>query len=217
MAGVALAMRTLGKPFVGVALMGAKSLATGDFHEGLNLAAVQKLPLIVIVENDPRSFASSSILEGQDLYERMKGYGVPAVPVDGADILQVLQVMETAMERAKKGPTVIEARTSHMMGYTPCEKSVPFPFSAEDLERGDSKPDSSPSPSGEGTGDGEESLDPVAKFEAFLVDHALLQPVERGLILNRIEQLVRSELEDAEASPLPQEERSVNGVYAAWD
>jgi len=143
MAGVALAMKTMEKTSVGVALTSAKSLATGDFHEGLNFAAVQKLPLIVVVENDPDSFTSSSILEGQYVHERMKGYGVPSISVDGVDILQVLQVMEAAMERARKGPTLIEARTSHVAGHALCEKSVPFPFSVEDAAGRDK---TSPSP-----------------------------------------------------------------------
>ena len=220
MAGVALGMKTLDKPLVGVALMSAKSLATGDFHEGLNFAAVQKLPLIVIVENDPSSSASSSILEGQYLYERLKGYGVPSVPVDGADILQVLQVMEAAMERARKGPTVVEARTSHIATHALCEKLVPFPFSSEDV----AKDDVAESVTGSSTSGDEDrqdsekfSLDPIAKFETFLVDHALLQPVERGLILERIEQLIEVDLEEAEASPLPQAELADSGVYEAWD
>ena len=213
MAGVALAMRTMEKSSVGVALMSAKSLATGDFHEGLNFAAVQKLPLIVVVENDPDSFTSASILEGQYLHERMKGYGVPGIPVDGVDILQVLQVMEAAMERARKGPTLIEARTSHVASHALCEKSVPFPFSMEDVMGKDKTSPSPESRDEHGQHPEKRGLDPLEKFETFLVDHRLLQPVERGLIEERIERLIEMDLLEAEASSLPDPDIAGSGVY----
>ena len=213
MAGVALAMKTMEKKSVGVALMSAKSLATGDFHEGLNFAAVQKLPLIVVVENDPDSFTSSLILEGQYLHERMKGYGIPGIPVEGVDILQVLQVMEAAMERARKGPTLIEARTSHLVGHAFCEKSVPFPFSVEDSMGRDRTEQSSESRDANGQNPENHARDPIEKFETFLVDHRLLQPVERGLIEERIEQLIEMDLQEAEASPLPDPNIADSGVY----
>ena len=83
--------------------------ATGDFHEGVNFAAVQKCPLIVVVVRYPTSRVGSEVAQ---LYERAKGYGLASLPVDGSDLLQVVQVVETAVARAQAGdgPTLIERR-----------------------------------------------------------------------------------------------------------
>lgn len=207
MAGVALAAKTMGKPLVGVALMGARSLATGDFHEGLNFAAVHRLPLVVVVEHDPTSTATAAVLEGEFLYERMSGYGVASLPVDGADILQVIQVIETAVDRArdKKGPTLVEARTKRGASYGRCEDSVPSPLEVGEVEREvDAKRledplsrDETPRPPNQ------RFTDPVREFESFLIERELLEPVERGLILDRIEKIIEAHLQKAETEPFP--------------
>lgn len=195
MAGVALGARMLPEPAVAVALMSAKSIATGDFHEGLNLAAVERLPLVVVVENDPASPGARLLTEGDYIYERTRGYGVPSLPVDGGDILQVLQVIETAINRARdgKGPTLVEARTSRLQGHALCEEAVPFPF-----------------PNAAGT---REAKDPVQGFEAFLVEHGLLEPAERGLITSRIEQIIEADLTAAEENALPGAGTLAGGVF----
>jgi 2-oxoisovalerate dehydrogenase E1 component alpha subunit len=201
LAGIAFASKSLGKPGVAVALADERAVATGDFHEGLNFAAVHRLALIVVLDHVPLPTA-----EGHYLYDRMRGYGVPSLPVDGVDILQVLQVIETAIERARsgKGPTLVEVRTARGSGYGLDDESVPFPFVGR---RSGVRVDS------ENRAEGEPYQDPVGCFESFLVDHSLLQPVERGLTLDRIEHLVADGLRSAEEESFPDVDTLVSGVY----
>ena len=117
------------------------------------------------------------------------------------------------MERSSQGPTVVEARTSHVAGYALCETRVPFPFSAEDVATRASEAVADGNVEGEAQEAEKGGLDPVRKFEDFCIDHALLQPVERGLIADRIEQLVEAVLEEAETSALPPVETADSGVF----
>jgi TPP-dependent pyruvate/acetoin dehydrogenase alpha subunit len=201
LAGVALASKSQSRSGVTVALADERSVATGDFHEGLNFAAVHRLALIVVVDQVPLPAA-----EDQALYDRMRGYGVPSLPVDGVDILQVLQVIETAIDRARggKGPTLVEVRSARGPRYGFDEDAVPFPFvggrSVAPIDPDDRAED-------------EPSRDPVGGFESFLVDHTLLQPVERGLILERIERLVADGRRSAEKDSFPGADLLENGVY----
>ena len=114
MAGFAFSARVQHQDRVALALVSDEAVATGDFHEGMNFAAVRKAPLVVVVVRFPSAGRIGGPLaasEVSQLYERARGYGVTSLPVDGSDLLQVVQVVETAMDRAKsgEGPTLIEA------------------------------------------------------------------------------------------------------------
>jgi TPP-dependent pyruvate/acetoin dehydrogenase alpha subunit len=102
MAGMAFSARVKRQDRVAVALVSEEAVATGDFHEGLNFACVRKAPLVVVVARLP-SAGRPGGPEVSQLYERARGYGLTALPVDGSDLLQVVQVVETALERAKAG------------------------------------------------------------------------------------------------------------------
>src|SRR5262247_3355261 len=91
MAGVTLTFKMRGEDRVGLVYVGDGATSTGAFHEGINFAAVQRCPLVVIVENN--GYAYSTPPEKQfavkDLAEKAKGYGIHAVTVDGNDVLTV--------------------------------------------------------------------------------------------------------------------------------
>jgi TPP-dependent pyruvate/acetoin dehydrogenase alpha subunit len=201
LAGVALASKTTGKHVVAVALADERAVATGDFHEGLNFAAVHRLPLLVVLDHMP---ASTS--EGDYLYEMSRGYGVPSLPVDGVDVLQILQVIETAIDRARegKGPTLIEVRTARGRSHEFHEDTVPCPFVARWNE---------PRVGVDVSAEGDRPQDPLGNFESFLLDHSLLQLVERGLILDRIEHLIAAALQNAREEPFPDPCTLASGVY----
>jgi pyruvate dehydrogenase E1 component alpha subunit/2-oxoisovalerate dehydrogenase E1 component alpha subunit len=203
LAGVALASKTMGRQVVAVALADERAVGTGDFHEGINFAAVHRLPLVVVLDHVP---AATS--EGGSVHEMSRGYGVPSLPVDGVDVLQVLHVIETAVERARggKGPTVVVVRTARRLGYELGDAAPPSPFVARrnELSAGVEAP-------AEGGG----LQDPVASFETFLVDHQLLKPVERGLILDRVEQLVAATLKNALEEPLPDAGLAAGEVFTS--
>ncbi|MFQ5790421.1 MAG: thiamine pyrophosphate-dependent dehydrogenase E1 component subunit alpha [Acidobacteriota bacterium] len=205
MTGVAFAAKVLRKSAVAVAILGERAMATGDFHEGLNFAAVHEVPLVVVVHKNVFSAAAPSVPNGHYLYERTRGYGLSGLPVDGSDVLQMLQVVETAVERARQGmgPALIEARIGVRVSYALREDSVPAPFSAENTLRKDAVQEQAPS----------ERQDPVAQFEAFLTDHGLLQPADRQSILERVDNSLREALRLAEVGPLPDAESLTEGVY----
>src|SRR5919197_302491 len=121
MAGIALSFKLRGEPRVGLVYIGDGGTSTGTFHEGLNFAAVQRLPLVVIGEYN--HWAYSTPPEKQfavnDLAEKAKGYGIPAVTVDGNDIFAVYEATKFAAERARRGKGVhfIEVKTYRRKGH----------------------------------------------------------------------------------------------------
>src|SRR3989454_2494154 len=121
MAGIALSFKLRGESRVGLVYIGDGGTSTGTFHEGLNLAAVQRLPLVVIGEYN--HWAYSTPPERQfavkDLAEKAKGYGIPSVTVDGNDVFAVYEATKFAVERARRGKGVhfIEGKTYRRKGH----------------------------------------------------------------------------------------------------
>jgi pyruvate dehydrogenase E1 component alpha subunit/2-oxoisovalerate dehydrogenase E1 component alpha subunit len=120
-AGVALAFRMSGSRRVVLAYSGDGATSTGAFHEGLNFAAVQQLPLVVVVENNGFAYSTPTITETvvERLADKAEGYGVPGVRVDGNDPLAVYGATRAAVDRARAGGgvTLIEAVTYRRAGH----------------------------------------------------------------------------------------------------
>jgi TPP-dependent pyruvate/acetoin dehydrogenase alpha subunit len=106
---------------VGATCIGDGGSSTGAFHEGLNLAAVEKLPLVVVIGNN--QFAYSTPNHRQfvcaDLVEKARGYGVGGFAVDGTDLLACASVMTEAIRRAREGqgPQLVVARLLRLAGH----------------------------------------------------------------------------------------------------
>jgi len=98
MAGIALTFKLRGEPRVGLVYVGDGATSTGTFHEGLNFAAVQKVPLVVIAEYNRWAYSTppEKQFAVKDLAEKAKGYGIPAVTVDGNDVLAVYEATKSA-------------------------------------------------------------------------------------------------------------------------
>src|ERR687898_1085962 len=108
MAGVTLSFRLRREPRVGLVYIGDGATSTGAFHEGINFAAVQRCPLVVVVENN--RYAYSTPTEKQCAAERLAdkaaGYGIAGIRADGNDVLEVYRVTRDAVERARRGEGV---------------------------------------------------------------------------------------------------------------
>jgi pyruvate dehydrogenase E1 component alpha subunit/2-oxoisovalerate dehydrogenase E1 component alpha subunit len=121
MAGIALSFKLRGEPRVGLVYIGDGGTSTGTFHEGLNFAAVQRLPLVVIGEYNHWAYSTppEKQFAVKDLAEKAKGYGIPAVTVDGNDIFAVYEATKFAVERARRGKGVhfIEVKTYRRKGH----------------------------------------------------------------------------------------------------
>ncbi len=121
MSGVALAFKMRREPRVGLVYIGDGAMSTGAFHEGLNFAAVQKLPLVVVAENN--GYAYSTPIRKQTavkfLVEKAAGYGVAGDQADGNDVLAVFDATKRAVDRARSGGgvTVVELITFRRKGH----------------------------------------------------------------------------------------------------
>ncbi len=119
--GAAMSFQYRSESRAALTFIGDGASSTGGWHETLNMAAVYRAPLVVIVENN--QYAYSTPLDQQmavdDIADRAAGYGMPGVVVDGNDVELVLGVTHVALERARRGegPTLIEAKTMRMLGH----------------------------------------------------------------------------------------------------
>ncbi|HZE73904.1 MAG TPA: thiamine pyrophosphate-dependent dehydrogenase E1 component subunit alpha, partial [Gemmatimonadales bacterium] len=121
MAGVTLSFKLRKQPRVGLVYVGDGATSTGAFHEGLNFAAVQRCPLVVIVENNGYAYSTPTAVQtsAARLADKAAGYGIPGVSADGNDVVAVYQVTREAVDRARRGGgvTLIEVVTYRRKGH----------------------------------------------------------------------------------------------------
>ncbi len=197
LAGVALATRLRREDRIAMTYVGDGATSTGPFHEGLNCAAVLKLPLLIIVENN--GWAYSTPVERQmvspDIAGRAKGYGLPGVCIDGNDVLAVYRATRAAADRARRGggPTLIECKTMRMKGHAEHDDARYVPKNIVEKWR---------------------RKDPILRFDKYLRAKKLITGSEEAQLRARIEKEIREETAFAEASPLPVPEDVAGPVYA---
>ncbi len=121
MAGVAMAGRYLGQKIVAMTWIGDGGSSTGVFHEGLNFAAVQHAPFVLVIENNQWAYSTpvSRHVPIRDLANRAAAYGITSAIADGNDVLAVYQAAKSAVDqcRAGRGPMLIEVKTMRMKGH----------------------------------------------------------------------------------------------------
>jgi 2-oxoisovalerate dehydrogenase E1 component len=154
--GLALAAQLRGDKRVAAAFTGDGATSEGDFHEALNLAAVWKLPVLFVIENNHWGL-STPVHEQyacRTLADRGIGYGMPGIVVDGNDLLAVVRAVRRGAERARRGdgPTLLEFKTYRMRGHEEASGTDYVP--QERLEEWAKK-------------------DPLRRYEAFLVENRL--------------------------------------------
>ena len=197
LAGIALAAKLRKEKRVALTYVGDGASSTGPFHEGLNLAAVQKLPLILIGENN--AWAYSTPVEKQmavrNLAERAKAYGIPATTIDGNDVLKVFETTRAAAERARRGggPSFIECKTMRMKGHAEHDDAKYVP--KEVVEKWRKK-------------------DPILRYEKYLCAKKLMTAEEKAAIEARLEKEIREDVAYAEASPFPPPEDAARSPWA---
>jgi 2-oxoisovalerate dehydrogenase E1 component subunit alpha len=197
-AGAALASMVRGEDAVAVTSLGEGSTSEGDFHEGLNFAAVHRLPFICVVENN--GFAISVPWSKQshtkDVADRALGYGIPGVVVDGHDPVGCHRAMVEAVDRARRGegPTLIEAKVARLT-----------PHSSDDDDRV-YKPR-------EQLAD-EKAHDCVLQFRHDLEESGVLGDGDYDAIRRDAMAEVDAALEEADAAPLPDPDTALRHVYA---
>ncbi len=127
-AGCAFAFRQSGSDRVAMNFIGDGATSTGDFHEGLNMAAVWKLPLVLVIENNRYAFSTPARLQyaAERLSDRGLGYGIAAETVDGNDPDAMAEALGRAVARARagQGPTLLEAMLGRMRGHSEGDDSL---------------------------------------------------------------------------------------------
>ncbi len=186
--GAALSAQIRGTKQVGLSFFGDGAVNQGAFHESINMAAVWKLPVVYVCENNYYAISTPLTLShGQpDIYKRAEGYGVPGLQVDGQDVMAVYDVVCTAVERARSGsgPTLVEAQTYRFDEHnTGLELPSPYRDEREVVRQ-------------------KETRDPINKF----CDYLILIGIERFLIEDvddEVMEEVNMAVEFARNSPLP--------------
>ncbi len=196
MTGIGLGARYLGRDEVCLTWIGDGGSSTGVFHEGMNFAAVQRAPLIVVLENNLWAYSTPTYLQARisDFADRAKAYGIPAFIVDGNDVVAVYDTTRkaVAMCRAGEGPVLIESKTFRRKGHA---QHDPASYVPEWMRKE------------------WEGKDPILRYENYLTENKLWTEKEKNEILARIDRELEKEREAAEASPLPPPERAAEGVY----
>src|ERR1044071_5299184 len=197
MTGILLGGRMRNKKFVAVAYIGDGGMSTGAFHEGINFAAVQRLPLIVVAEHNRYAYSTPTSLQTavKDLAEKAAGYGIPAHIVDGNDVVACYEVMKHAVDYARRGggAVLIEAKTYRRKGHAEHDDQR---YVAEgEVEWW------------------EKHNDPLDRYERYLLECGLATKEK----LEEIDESVIREIDEdcawAESSPLPEGEKAAYGVF----
>jgi TPP-dependent pyruvate/acetoin dehydrogenase alpha subunit len=120
--GALMAKRFRGeKGFIGLTCIGEGGMQTGSFHEGMNLAAVEQVPLVVVATNNHYAYSTPNEREFacEELVDRAKGYGFEGYNLDGTDLTQCLEVIGSAVKRARAGrpPQLVVASTLRLSGH----------------------------------------------------------------------------------------------------
>ena len=198
MTGVTLSFRMRGEKRVGLVYVGDGATSTGAFHEGINFAAVQRCPMVVIVENN--GYAYSTPLSKQtavtDLRDKALAYGIPGVQADGNDVLAVYDVTKRAVDRARRGEgvTLIELLTYRRKGHAEHDNQSYVPTG--EIERWAAE------------------NDPLDRFVKVLRDDERVEQTRLDTIDERVMAEIDEATDLAEASPMPEPLDSLSEVYA---
>jgi TPP-dependent pyruvate/acetoin dehydrogenase alpha subunit len=166
------------------------------FHEGLNFAASQRAPFVLILENN--LWAYSTPVQRQvpleNLADRARAYGIASYVVDGNDVVEVYTAAKKAVERARagEGPILIEAKTFRRRGHAQHDPAEYVPKEQREFW---------------------EKRDPIALYETFLLKEKLLDAKGNKELEEKLTSLLEKEREFAENSPMPPEETVHGGVY----
>jgi TPP-dependent pyruvate/acetoin dehydrogenase alpha subunit len=196
MTGVAMAGRYLGQNIVALTWIGDGGSSTGAFHEGLGLAASQRAPFVLIIENNQWAYSTpvSRQVPIQNLADRGAAYGIASTIVDGNDVVAVFQAAKYAVDecRAGRGPRIIEVKTMRMRGHAQHDPAEYVPKEMFDFWK---------------------ARDPITLYEKYLSENKIWDAAAKSEIDARIERELDVEQKFAEDSPLPPPELAEEGVY----
>jgi TPP-dependent pyruvate/acetoin dehydrogenase alpha subunit len=198
MAGVTLSFKLRNEPRVGLVYVGDGATSTGAFHEGINFAAVQRCPLVVIVESNGYAYSTPTSRQcaAERLADKAAGYGIVGAQADGNDVLATYQVTREAVDRARGGGgvTLIELTTYRRKGHAEHDNQSYVP--PGEIERWAAE------------------NDPLDRYVERLGGAEGFSPSELEGVDVRVVQEIDRATDLAEASPPPEPRDGLTGVYA---
>ncbi|MCM3728153.1 thiamine pyrophosphate-dependent dehydrogenase E1 component subunit alpha [Neobacillus cucumis] len=195
--GAALTSKMKKQGYVVLCFFGDGATNEGSFHESLNLAAIWDLPVVFICENNKYGMSGpvKDMTRVENIADRATGYGIPGKVVDGLDVIEVMNEVYYAVERARegKGPTLIEAKTYRWKGHS---KSDAKKYRTREEEE-DWK-----------------SKDGIKRFKELLIAEGLLTEETAKKLQEEAKQEIEAAVKFAENSPQPSFESLLEDVYA---
>ena len=195
--GLALAAVMQGQKRVVLDVFGDGATAIGEFHEGVNLAAIWNLPVIFLVENNLYGMGArpEEQFKVPEIFRRAAAYGIPGKRVDGMDVVAVNRVMTEAIERARGGggPTIVEAITYRFRGHSMADAES-YREKAEVRKW--------------------QKRDPIRVLDEALVKGGLVARKELHEIQRRVEMQVQDAVVFADTSPFPSLDTLFQNIYA---
>lgn len=198
-AGIGFAIRYREEDQVVVCFMGDAAVNQGAFHESLNMAAIWKLPVIFVVENNEYGMGTAfERVSAVPVVERAKGLGVPSHHVNAQDVLAAWKLTEELVEevRGGAGPQYVDARTYRFKGHSMSDPVSGTYRSKEEVQ------------------ERVETADPIALLRDRLFEAGLLEEDELQSMDAEVREAVDEAVEFAEDSPFPSEDELYAHVYA---
>ncbi len=195
-AGAALAFKYKGTRNAAFCFFGDGATSRGDWHEGVNFAAVQKLPLVLVCNNNQYAYSTplSKQMACANVADRGAAYGIPAEIVDGNDVFAVHQAGRRAVEHARAGlgPYLIECKTFRMTGHSAHDGADYVPKHLWDEWA---------------------AKDPIRRLERLMIDKSWAGRPDLDQMHSEMTQEIDQAIEWAEASPYPDPSELLDGVY----
>ena len=197
--GVGLSIKLRGTDQVCVCFFSDGASNTGAFHEGINMAALWKLPVIFVIDNNQYAVSTHVSISTpiENLADRAVAYGIPGVIVDGMDVIEVYKAAKEAVERARRGegPTLIECKTYRLAGQSALDPGYGIAYrSKEEIEYWWKKC-------------------PVKRFRNKLLEMGVLTEEEIKEIEERVKKEIEEAVEFARKSPYPSADTLYDYLY----
>lgn len=197
--GAALTAKTLGTGGVAVCFFGDGASNQGTFHEALNLAAIWKLPVVFVCENNgyAESTPFSYHCSASDIANRAAAYEIPGVVVDGLDLFSVYEAAGEAIARARRGdgPTLVEAKTYRYYGHF---QGDTITYRTEDeVNR-------------------YKERDAIQAVRTYAIDHGLATAADLDAIDTRVARQLENAWDAAKSAPWPAPEEALEDVYVSY-
>ena len=169
----------------------------GTFHEGINMAAVWKLPVLFVCENNLYAMGTrqNQVMLTRNIADRAAAYGIPGVSVDGNDVTQVYEAANEAVERARRGggPTLVECKTYRQKGHSRWDPATYRP--KEEVEEWLEK-------------------DPIHRLRKQLLEDGIISEAEAKQMEKEVSDGVEAAVKFAINSPFPAPKEALEDVYA---